>query len=69
MNGPVRDNWPYDQITLDDHMNLAQLLKVKVLPETFLIDPEGNVIAHIMGGLDQRKISQNFLAKIKQPKN
>jgi cytochrome c biogenesis protein CcmG, thiol:disulfide interchange protein DsbE len=51
---------PYKFIALDDKFNLVKKLGVRVLPETFLIDQNGNVVLHLIGGLNSKRITSQI---------
>ncbi len=60
-----KKGWPYDQIAFDGKLEAARTLRTRALPETILVNPEGEIILHLIGGLDSRKVEQKILPLIK----
>lgn len=44
---------PYNQVAIDDKGTLSKLLAVSGVPESFIINPKGQIIYHQKGPIDQ----------------
>lgn len=51
----------------DGSGDLAEKWGVYKQPESFLIDPQGNIVAHAIGAVDQAWIDKHVLPRLQQP--
>lgn len=55
---------PYDLIAFDEHSRLVIELGVSKAPETFLVGPDGIILAKHSGAIDQKVWRKTFLPEI-----
>jgi len=55
---------PYKTILNDQKGQLGIALGIIGTPETFLVDPQGNIIAHQVGSLEMSQFEKQFLPKL-----
>lgn len=63
-----QDGNPYEQVAIDSKGEATIALGATGVPESFLVDPAGNVIYHFAGPLDKTRIETEILPLVEQKK-
>jgi cytochrome c biogenesis protein CcmG/thiol:disulfide interchange protein DsbE len=59
-----KEKWPYHYIAIDSHKMVAQLVHRSAIPQTIIIDKQGKVAFHHIGGLSSAVVRNQMLPLI-----